>query len=148
MPGGLLRRHVVRRSNDRAADGAIGFGREDLGQAEIAEVRLALLIEENVGGLEIAMDDPSRVQVMDGPGHTGKEQRCFFGTERPSPQLRREALALDQVHGQVVQSLRLADVMHALSLEGRLGGYLATERFYEIGTPEALAEADAFLRAT
>jgi NDP-sugar pyrophosphorylase family protein len=41
----------------------------------------------------------------------------------------------------------LADVMHALSSQGRLGGYLASERFYEIGTPEALAEADAFLRS-
>jgi NDP-sugar pyrophosphorylase family protein len=39
----------------------------------------------------------------------------------------------------------LADVMHRLSLNGRLGGYLASERFYEIGTPAALAEADAFL---
>jgi NDP-sugar pyrophosphorylase family protein len=40
----------------------------------------------------------------------------------------------------------LADVMHDLADQGRLGGYLATERFYEIGTPQALAEADAFLR--
>jgi NDP-sugar pyrophosphorylase family protein len=41
----------------------------------------------------------------------------------------------------------LADVMHELAEQGRLGGYLATERFYEIGTPESLAEADAFLAA-
>lgn len=40
----------------------------------------------------------------------------------------------------------LADVMHGLAAQGRLGAYLATERFYEIGTPDALAEADAFLR--
>ena len=30
---------------------------------------------------------------------------------------------------------------------GSSAGYEATERFYEIGTPEALAETDAFLRA-
>ena len=30
---------------------------------------------------------------------------------------------------------------------GRLAAYEATERFYEIGTPEALAETDAFLRS-
>ncbi len=30
---------------------------------------------------------------------------------------------------------------------GELAGYEATERFYEIGTPEALAETDAFLSA-
>ena len=30
---------------------------------------------------------------------------------------------------------------------GELSGYEATERFYEIGTPAALAETDAFLAA-
>lgn len=39
----------------------------------------------------------------------------------------------------------LADVFARLAAEGRLAGYLATERFYEIGTPEALAETEAFL---
>lgn len=39
----------------------------------------------------------------------------------------------------------LADVYGALSRRGELAGYEATERFYEIGTPGALAEADAFL---
>jgi NDP-sugar pyrophosphorylase family protein len=40
----------------------------------------------------------------------------------------------------------LAEVYSALAAEGRLAGYEATERFYEIGTPEALREADRFLR--
>lgn len=40
----------------------------------------------------------------------------------------------------------LADVYKALAQGGLLGGYVATTRFYEIGTPEALREADAFLR--
>lgn len=39
----------------------------------------------------------------------------------------------------------LAGIYHQLASEGRLAGYEATERFYEIGTPEALAETDAFL---
>lgn len=39
----------------------------------------------------------------------------------------------------------LADVYAELSRRGELAGYEASERFYEIGTPEALAEADAFL---
>jgi N-acetyl-alpha-D-muramate 1-phosphate uridylyltransferase len=42
----------------------------------------------------------------------------------------------------------LADVYAELSRRGELAGYEATERFYEIGTPAALAEADAFLRDT
>jgi|SRR5215218_1129276 len=42
----------------------------------------------------------------------------------------------------------LAGVYHELARTGRLAAYEATERFYEIGTPEALAETDTFLRAT
>jgi NDP-sugar pyrophosphorylase family protein len=40
----------------------------------------------------------------------------------------------------------LATVCCELASRGSLGGFLAQERFYEIGTPAALAEADAFLR--
>jgi NDP-sugar pyrophosphorylase family protein len=40
----------------------------------------------------------------------------------------------------------LADVYHELARAGRLAGFEATERFYEIGTPAALGEADAWLR--
>jgi len=39
----------------------------------------------------------------------------------------------------------LADVYAQLSRRELLAGYAATERFYEIGTPEALRETDAFL---
>jgi len=52
-----------------------------------------------------------------------------------------EALALvgDEVHD-------LAHLYQRLSDLGCLCGYAATERFYEIGTPSGLKEADAFLR--
>jgi NDP-sugar pyrophosphorylase family protein len=39
----------------------------------------------------------------------------------------------------------LADMMHAISLEGRLAGYEARERFYEIGSPSGLAELEAHM---
>jgi len=39
----------------------------------------------------------------------------------------------------------LADVYASLAAGDRLGGYVATERFYEIGTPSALAETSRFL---
>jgi NDP-sugar pyrophosphorylase family protein len=41
----------------------------------------------------------------------------------------------------------LARVYAALAAQGQLGAYVATERFYEIGTPEALAETEAFLQS-
>jgi NDP-sugar pyrophosphorylase family protein len=41
----------------------------------------------------------------------------------------------------------LADLYRQLAGEGRLCGVQASERFYEIGTPEGLLETDAFLRS-
>ena len=41
----------------------------------------------------------------------------------------------------------LADVYRRLLAENQLSGYEVTERFYEIGSPEGLAELDAFLRS-
>jgi hypothetical protein len=40
----------------------------------------------------------------------------------------------------------LVAVYRELAVRGQLAAYVATERFYEIGTPAALAETDAFLR--
>ena len=40
----------------------------------------------------------------------------------------------------------LAELLHRLAREELLYGFEAAERFFEIGTPAALAETDAFLR--
>jgi NDP-sugar pyrophosphorylase family protein len=42
----------------------------------------------------------------------------------------------------------LSALYHRLAHSGSLFGFLATERFYEIGTPTGLAETEAFLAAT
>jgi N-acetyl-alpha-D-muramate 1-phosphate uridylyltransferase len=42
----------------------------------------------------------------------------------------------------------LADVLTGLAATGRLAGVPARKRFYEIGTPEALAETELFLART
>ncbi len=39
----------------------------------------------------------------------------------------------------------LAPLFHRLSLDGRLRAYAATERFYEVGSPEGLADLEAYL---
>lgn len=43
-------------------------------------------------------------------------------------------------------AVELGDVYHALAAAGRLAGYVACERFYEVGTPAALTETDTALR--
>ena len=42
----------------------------------------------------------------------------------------------------------LADVFHHLSLNGHLSAFEATQRFYEIGSPEGLADLEIHLNAT
>jgi NDP-sugar pyrophosphorylase family protein len=44
------------------------------------------------------------------------------------------------------EAFDLAELYATLAREGRLAGYEATTRFYEIGTPSGLAEADGHLR--
>jgi NDP-sugar pyrophosphorylase family protein len=41
----------------------------------------------------------------------------------------------------------LADIQRALASEGKLAGYVAGHRFYEIGSPAGLAELNALLLA-
>lgn len=41
----------------------------------------------------------------------------------------------------------LADVLHQLSLEGRLAAYPVAVRFYEVGSPQGLADLERFLLA-
>jgi NDP-sugar pyrophosphorylase family protein len=53
------------------------------------------------------------------------------------------AAALDLVPG---EEHDLSALYRELARTGRLCGYEATERFFEIGSPEALREADVFLR--
>jgi NDP-sugar pyrophosphorylase family protein len=56
-----------------------------------------------------------------------------------------QAGALDAVGG---QENDLAVLYERLAARGELLGFAATERFYEIGTPEALVETDGFLRGS
>jgi NDP-sugar pyrophosphorylase family protein len=46
-----------------------------------------------------------------------------------------------------VQLRDLADLLRLFAERGELFGFETTERYFEIGTPAALAESDAFLRA-
>lgn len=44
------------------------------------------------------------------------------------------------------ETSELADLYHELASGSLLFGYRANERLFEIGTPQAVTEADAFLR--
>ena len=46
------------------------------------------------------------------------------------------------------ETRELSDLHLRLAEQGMLCGFEATERFYEIGTPSALAETEAFLNSS
>ena len=82
---GLLGRHVGRRAHDRAAVGQLAVALDPLGQAEIGHVGLALLVEQDVGRLEIAVQDAPLVRVVDGLGGQLQQPRGGFRIVRCNP---------------------------------------------------------------
>lgn len=118
----------------------IDYGAVD--RAHRASGRLALMtVLRNEGRWDVsnARYDAGREQVMayDKRAPTADMAWIDYGLGVLTP----EALAV------APEADDLAEVYTELARRGELAGYEATERFYEIGTPGALAEADAFLAA-
>jgi NDP-sugar pyrophosphorylase family protein len=67
---------------------------------------------------------------------------------RPTPEMRWIDYGLGGLRADAVTGgeTDLAALYHDLAAGGELCGYEVTERFYEIGTPAAFAETEAFLR--
>ena len=53
--------------------------------------------------------------------------------------------AVVRAHIAAGQACDLADVFQPLAAAGRLRGFEASERFFEIGSPQGLADLEAFL---
>jgi NDP-sugar pyrophosphorylase family protein len=70
----------------------------------------------------------------------------------PSPDMRWIDYGLGALHSAALdvapEEADLAELYAELARRGLLAGYEATERFYEIGTPESMRETELFLRRT
>jgi NDP-sugar pyrophosphorylase family protein len=77
-----------------------------------------------------------------------------YDKRAPRPQMRwidyglsgLEQSTLDCTDAKGPDSSELSWLFHKLASAGKLYGYEATQRFYEVGTPSGLAETNAFLR--
>ncbi len=109
--GGLLGRHVGRRADRRPRLGDRALPLQQAGQAEIGQVRFTAGVEEDVGGLEIAMEHAALMGVMDGAGERGQEHRRLARREGRLPvgQPLRQGGALHQLHRQEVPAVVLSD---------------------------------------
>jgi NDP-sugar pyrophosphorylase family protein len=88
--------------------------------------------------------EPSNA-VLDGELITAYDKR------RSTPDMRWIDYGLGGLVADVLETVPaslsdLADLYHGLASRQQLFGFLATNRFYDIGTPEALAGTSAFLR--
>ncbi len=104
----LLGRHVAGRAEDHATLRQGGAPLDALGQAEVGDVGLAPLVEEDVGRLEVAVQDAALVRVVHRAGHLhhqlNKPTRCIAWALRQTP-------PLDELHAEEVLPLMLADLV-------------------------------------
>ena len=107
----LLRGHVGWRPQDRARLGQLGIALDPLGQAEVGDVGLALGVDHDVRGLQVAVQDAPLVRMVDGPGDRGHRLRGSLGSGGGFRQPLGEAAALDQLHREVAEALVLADLV-------------------------------------
>ena len=76
LAAGLLRTHVRRRAGEADAFAEILFLQR---QPEIGEVRLAGGVDQDVGGLDVPVDQPARVGVVQGLGDRRRQFRRLGG---------------------------------------------------------------------
>ena len=83
-------------------------------QAEVRQQHLAAAVQHDVGGLQIAMQHA----LLVGRGETGAEfardlQGLVAGKPADAAQQRAEVLAIDVFHGEEIQPLHFAEIVHA-----------------------------------
>jgi len=74
-----------------------------------------------------------------------------YDKRAPRPEMRHVDFGLGVLHASVLERVPedapsdLADLYRSLAAEGLLAGYEMSERFYEVGSPEGMAELSALL---
>ena len=88
---------------------ACGLG--DLGEAEIADRRLAGAVQQDVAGLEVAVDDPLVVDVLHGAGDFFDDGRHGTVVAAQPLAVLGEVAALHQGHREIRADRCFADVV-------------------------------------
>ena len=138
----LLWGGVARRPQRRPLDGQACLarprreGREVLGEAEVGDVGLSRGVDQDVGGLDVAMDDASRVGVVQGEGDLPGDLEGATGREALALGEVGEWEAVDEAHREVVDVavlLGVVDLDDVGVLELRAGAGLPVEPLEELG---------------
>ena len=109
----LLGRHVGRRAEEVAALGQVARHLHLARQAEVHQARVAALVDQDVGRLDVAVHQAVGVHVLQGAGDLAHPAHGLGGRHAALLDARRQGAALDQVHGEVHATARLPHLVHA-----------------------------------
>ena len=107
----LLGRHVLRRARDHAGGRQAGRGLEDLRDAEVREVDTAVVVEQHVRRLHVAVDDALAVRVVERVGHAAQDRDGARERQPLAPDQRGQRAARDQAHRHPGDALFAVDVV-------------------------------------
>ena len=125
LAAGLLGRHEVGRADDEAAGGHVGVGEPR--HAEVEDLQAAVVLDEDVPGLDVAVEDAVHVRDGEALAHLAHHVEARLERERLGAlQVVVERVALEQLHHHVEPPLVLSHVVHGdevavLQLPGDLG---------------------------
>ena len=117
FPQQLFRRHVGERAGNSGHVGiaqrevACIVGLEQDGQAKIQDLNLVLRSDENVAGLQVAVDDAVLVGFLERRSDLEPERGDFFFRETFAAQLLRKRGAGDELHDQEVDTFLRIEVV-------------------------------------
>ncbi len=123
---GLLGGHVTWGPQDQARPRDPAVCVEHLGQAEVGDLRPAVMGQQDVRGLEVAVDDAQAVRVVDRPGQGLHQLGRLAGRQRGAVAAIVETAAIDVLELQVGPAVVIAQVMdlddrRVLQARDRLG---------------------------
>ena len=111
QPQGLLRGHVGRRAQDGAGVGLVLVELEPLGQAEVGDLGRAVGGEQDVGRLEVAVDDPPVVRGLHPSRKQGDHPHRLARRPGALAEPLGQATTLDELQGEVRKPGVLADLV-------------------------------------
>ena len=110
MALGLLGSHVAGRAQNHIGARQAGVSLEKLGQSEVGDLGGLVIVQKDVGRLQVAVDDSHAVGIGDGPGKGFDHPRGIKGSPRGAVDQLGQAAAGHELHLEIEPAGMLVDV--------------------------------------